>query len=75
MTTTKVYPFETVEEQRARIEYEDALISAYVPESDTMTREEALALANERDLQAAMALRDDVITLENLQIAISRSRT
>lgn len=35
----------------------DAMISAYVPEANDLTREEALKLAAERDAQAAAALK------------------
>lgn len=40
-------------------QYEDALIKAYVPEADSMSREEALALAMERDATAAQRLEWD----------------
>jgi len=40
-------------------EYEDNLIKTYVPEADTMSREEALALAKERDARAAQSLEWD----------------
>lgn len=36
--------------------YEDQMILAYVPEADLLTREDALALAVERDLEAAAIL-------------------
>ena len=38
---------------------EDILIKVYVPDADQMTREEALKLALDRDLQAATVLMGD----------------
>ena len=40
---------------------EEMLIQVYVPEADQMTREEALELALERDLQRAADLQTDCI--------------
>lgn len=45
-----------IEQMWQQKEYEDALIAAYVPEADTLTRDEALSLAKERDEQAAQEL-------------------
>jgi len=39
-----------------QFEYENALIAAYVPEADIITRDEALSLAYERDAKAAQEL-------------------
>jgi hypothetical protein len=64
--------FETATERQARTEYEDTLIEVYVPEAGEMTREEALVLAQERDLQASIELRSDVIMLRNLEKAASQ---
>lgn len=38
-------------------EFETAMIAAYVPEAEQMSRDEALALAYQRDREAAEALR------------------
>lgn len=40
---------------------EDILINAYVPDADLMTREDALALAEQRDNDAAMMLEEDCL--------------
>ena len=45
-----------IEQMWQQKEYEDALIAAYVPEADTVTRDEALSLAYERDVKAAQEL-------------------
>lgn len=43
---------------------EDELIRVYVPEADQMTREQALSLAQERDLEAARNLYESALNLE-----------
>jgi hypothetical protein len=45
-----------IEQMWQQKEYENALIATYVPEADTLTREEALILAKERNEQAAQEL-------------------
>ena len=69
---TLQFAFETATERQARIEYENALIEVYVPEAVDLTREDALKLAYDRDLLAALELRNDVIMLQGLETTVSR---
>jgi len=45
------------EEEMVQEEYEQALIEAYVPEAEYMSYDDALALAEERDAEAARQLK------------------
>lgn len=58
------YSLETPAEAKARMEYETALIEIYVPEAAFMTRDQALKLAQERDAEAALNLKDSALNLE-----------
>lgn len=66
MSDTVQDQIEQMWEQKA---YEDALIEAYVPDADMLTRGEALNLALERDENAAENLKKSIneITEEDIQ--------
>jgi hypothetical protein len=66
---------ETIPEIIWRHMAEETLIAVYVPDAEGMTHAEALALALERDKEAALTLQDDAesAVFEELTLAVSCS--